>query len=232
MLRPVYSLGYHNLNVDDVSHTHLRFADVFFGVFYLQLQIQSALLRRGQAMRLTLLQTLQTAQETHKHQAGAFTCETRHGRERVSYSLAVDDVLVFSGHSGGPFPGFLIQAVLLRRPRLRLQLTALRQTSAHMHTYQTGMGKHTHIHRCTHKYTVVCDEQEQYILAKENVREGLFPSHIINTACGGKSSSYPLESETTAIKTTCEGVRVCTCVCFSERPGGAPGQTFFNLICY
>lgn len=44
---------------------------------------------------------------------------------RSSHSLVVDDVLVFPGNSGGPFPGLLVQTVLLRRPRLRLQLTTL-----------------------------------------------------------------------------------------------------------
>lgn len=71
------------------------------------------------------------------------------GRLRISahlappppYSLVVDDVLVFPGHSGRPFPGLLVQTVLLRRPRLRLQLTTL-------------MDKHTHA--CTRESTPRC----------------------------------------------------------------------------
>lgn len=48
-----------------------------------------------------------------------------------SYSLVMYNVLVFSGHPRCPFPGFLVQTVLLRRPRLWFQLTTLMQTNTH-----------------------------------------------------------------------------------------------------
>lgn len=54
-----------------------------------------------------------------------------------SYSLVVNDILVLSGHPGCPFPGLLVQTVLLCRPRLRLQLTTLiSHTQPHRDTPQ------------------------------------------------------------------------------------------------
>lgn len=50
-----------------------------------------------------------------------------------SYSLEVNDVLVLSGHSGGPFPGLFVQTVFLCCSRLRLQLSTL-HTHTHAHT--------------------------------------------------------------------------------------------------
>lgn len=35
-----------------------------------------------------------------------------------AYSFVMDDVLVLSGHSGGPLPRLLVQTVLLGRSRL------------------------------------------------------------------------------------------------------------------
>lgn len=107
--------------------TDLSLAYVFFGVLNLQLQVQSALLSGWQTMAVTLLQTLTTTHTQTSHLIRIMS--DRFLSERAClcrpYSLVVDDVLVFSGHSGRPFPGLLVQTVLFRRPRLRFQLTTL-----------------------------------------------------------------------------------------------------------
>lgn len=121
------------------------------------------------------------------------------------------DVLVFSGHSGCPFPGLLVQTVLLRRPRLRLQLTTLMKANTHtsIHTRQAWVNtyvvpdQHTHQHG-KHTYTqvqtlstllVVMARGVWYAEAvklKKSVRKRLSPSHIINTVCDAKLYCYPL----------------------------------------
>lgn len=63
-----------------------------------------------------------------------------HLARRPSYSLVVDDVLVFPGHPGSPLPGLLVQTVLLRRPRLRLQLTTLMDKHRHAHVSRRHAG--------------------------------------------------------------------------------------------
>lgn len=101
--------------------TDLSLAYVFFGVLYLQLQVQSALLSGWQTMAVTLLQTLKNHTHTQTSHLIRITSDrfiSKRACSRPSYSLVVDDVLVFSRHSGRPFPGLLVQTVLLRRSRL------------------------------------------------------------------------------------------------------------------
>src|SRR4029434_5293860 len=61
----------------------------------------------------------------------------------LSYPLVVDDALVFSCHTCGPLPRFLIQAVLFCCAHLLLQLPDLKHAT---HT-------HTHTHARTHTRT-------------------------------------------------------------------------------
>lgn len=54
----------------------------------------------------------------------------------------MNNILVFPGHPRRPFPGLFVETVLLRRPRLRLQLTTLMQTDTReqIRTTQTQAG--------------------------------------------------------------------------------------------
>ena len=140
------------INVDNVSHTPQLCASSLWCRLSSAPDLVCPARRGAGRDSHTPLET-ESNTHTHKHnliRKGASMCFIINRgsdverlvsvRFRCTYSLAVNDIFVLSGHSGRPFPGLLVQAVLLRRPRLRLQLTTLKHTHTHTHTQRDRHG--------------------------------------------------------------------------------------------